>query len=131
VPRADRPYRTVEEWTTAPRRLQRHLTIVHNLPGLPGDVAERYNLVVLVDRARSGGVHEPGTSGDHRGVGIRDSIGQAAGPDQFDRHGADDATSADRYTTEFTAPPADAIAALTSSADLDEGTFPPDGRRTR
>jgi len=46
-------------------------------------------------------MHKPGTGRDYRGVGIRDSIGQAAGADQFHRHEADDATSAARYTIEF------------------------------
>jgi hypothetical protein len=95
----------------SPCRLQRHLKIVHDLPGLPGNVTERYNPVVLVDRTRTGGVHKPDTGGDYRGVGIRDSTGQAAGADQFHRHEADDATAAARHTTEFTATPADAHAA--------------------
>jgi hypothetical protein len=85
----------------SPCRLQRHLKIVHDLPGLRGDVTECYNSIVLVDRTRAGGVHKPGTGRDHRGVGIRDSIGQAAGADQFHRHEADDATSATRHTTKF------------------------------
>jgi hypothetical protein len=68
------------------RRAKRHREVGHHLVSLGGDIAWRHDGAVGVKRAGAGSEHQP-SGRRHRGVCVRDGVGEGGATDQLDgRH---------------------------------------------